>query len=324
MGISRLIFRLWIVNNCPSWLLNAFRRGKRSSAVTRVKSTLRLWRLKSASSALSSDDLVRDLQQLGVPNRGKLMVHSSLSGLGFVAGGAPTVIQALLHVIGPDGLVAMPCPPVTGLAIESLRGGMPFDPRTTPCTTGTICESFRQWPGVFRSWHPTHSVAALGVGAEWLVRDHHLDPTPFGPQSPFARLVEVDGYILGIGLDVRWITFYHYFEDSCTFFPVKVYSREILNLPVTPQPGLRILVSTPHHDPLVAAFRLNNDPQTLAAFDRALDHYSDIRRGPIGRGHGYLVQARSLLHAMQSMLDQDGQTIYNLGLLRKTKPEAFR
>jgi aminoglycoside N3'-acetyltransferase len=253
----------------------------------------------------------------------KVMVHSSLSGLGFVEGGAFTVIQALLEVIGEDGLLAMPCPPTTGANLESVQTGVAFDPRTTPCTTGKICETFRQRPGVMRSLHPTHSVAATGLQAEWLIKDHHLDPTPFGPHSPFARLLEMDGYLLGIGLDVRWITFYHHFEDVCDHFPVRVYMIERFQVPVLQENGSKILVSVPYHDPDVAAFRLNNDPETLALVDRGLTRYGGIRRSSIGRGQAYLVKATGVFHTLQYLLNENGQTIYNVNLLKKVKPEAI-
>ncbi len=53
-------------------------------------------------------DLVRDLRALGVAAGQVLMVHSSLSGLGRVLGGAPAVVRALLAAVGPDGTLVMP------------------------------------------------------------------------------------------------------------------------------------------------------------------------------------------------------------------------
>ena len=53
-------------------------------------------------------DLAADLRVLGVPAGGVLMVHSSLSSLGKVLGGAPAVVRAHLNVIGSDGTLVMP------------------------------------------------------------------------------------------------------------------------------------------------------------------------------------------------------------------------
>jgi aminoglycoside N3'-acetyltransferase len=280
-------------------------------------------RLKANEVQLTAENISRDLSRLGLSPGSKIMVHSSLSGLGFVLGGASTVIQALLDVIGSQGLLVMPCPPVTGATLKSLQSAKVFDPKTTPCTTGKICETFRHWPGVFRSLHPTHSVAAIGPEAKWLVKDHHLDSTPFGPNSPFARLLEIDASIVGIGLDVRWITLYHHFEDICDYFPVRVYSEERFQIPVLLEDGTHVLVATPRHDPTVAAVRLNNDYATLSLVDNALTQYGQIIRGVVGRGQAYMIKACNLIRTLERMLNEKGQTIYNLKLLRKIKPEAI-
>ena len=47
-------------------------------------------------------DLARDLRALGVPEGGVLMVHSSLSSLGRVLGGAPALVRALLAALAAD------------------------------------------------------------------------------------------------------------------------------------------------------------------------------------------------------------------------------
>ncbi|MFM8530409.1 MAG: AAC(3) family N-acetyltransferase, partial [Ilumatobacteraceae bacterium] len=52
--------------------------------------------------------LVRDLRALGVELGDVLVVHSSLNALGWVAGGAAAVVDALLESVGPAGTVTMP------------------------------------------------------------------------------------------------------------------------------------------------------------------------------------------------------------------------
>jgi len=79
----------------------------------------------------------------------------------------------------------------------------PFDVALTPCTTGKINEIFRQMPGAVRSHHPTHSVSAWGRLAQVLVKDHHLSQTPFGPHTPYARLVENKGKVVLINVNAN-------------------------------------------------------------------------------------------------------------------------
>ncbi|MBN1668234.1 MAG: AAC(3) family N-acetyltransferase, partial [Anaerolineales bacterium] len=52
--------------------------------------------------------LQQDLLALGVRPGGVLLVHSSLSSLGQVPGGAETVVRGLLATLGETGTLLMP------------------------------------------------------------------------------------------------------------------------------------------------------------------------------------------------------------------------
>ena len=47
--------------------------------------------------------LTRDLTRLGVRKGDCVMLHSSLSSLGWVEGAAATVVEAFLDAMGPEG-----------------------------------------------------------------------------------------------------------------------------------------------------------------------------------------------------------------------------
>ena len=153
--------------------------------------------------ALTRDDLAQDLHQLGIPEGCVLFVHSSLSALGEVEGGAETVIAALLETIGVSGTLAMP----------AMSGGV-FEIEQSPATTGAVSEAFRRWPRVIRSFHPTHSVCALGPRTERLCADHLASETPCGPATPFGRLVEAEALVLLLGVDLDRVTLLHAAEDA--------------------------------------------------------------------------------------------------------------
>jgi aminoglycoside 3-N-acetyltransferase len=158
--------------------------------------------------------LVRDLRALGVPEGATVIVHSSLSRLGWVAGGAQAVVEALRQVVGPEGTLVMPAhsghlsepslwkhPPVPEAWWSVIRAETtPFDPQVTPTREmGAIVECFRHVPGVVRSAHPRHSFVALGPLAGAIVADHRLD-SGLGEHSPLAHCYERDALVLLLGV----------------------------------------------------------------------------------------------------------------------------
>lgn len=162
-------------------------------------------------------DILSALQAVGVQRGQTIMVHTSLSRLGFVCGGAQTVIEALLESVGETGTVMMPTQswknldPSCGVHWEepqewwqAIRDNWPaYDKAITPTNTmGAVAEMFRTWPGAVRSDHPARSVAAWGRYADYLTREHDLSNI-FGDGSPIGKLYELDGYVLllGVGYD---------------------------------------------------------------------------------------------------------------------------
>ncbi len=54
------------------------------------------------------ESLAGELAAFGLRRGNVLLVHSSLSALGWVCGGAVAVVQALLDALGPDGTLVVP------------------------------------------------------------------------------------------------------------------------------------------------------------------------------------------------------------------------
>ena len=160
---------------------------------------------------VTRESIASDLRRLGVRAGDVLLVHSSLSRLGKVAGGADAAIDALLDAVAPGGTVLFPtlngserdgpeCPPV-------------LEVRETPCWTGLIPETARQRDVAVRSLHPTHSIAAIGSAAERYASGHELTSTPCDESSPYYRLIEEKGSILLLGADHESNTTLHCLEE---------------------------------------------------------------------------------------------------------------
>ncbi|WP_217447985.1 MULTISPECIES: aminoglycoside N(3)-acetyltransferase [unclassified Bacillus (in: firmicutes)] len=163
------------------------------------------------------ETISNDLLTLGLKKGMTVIVHSSLSSIGWVAGGAVSVVEALMNVITEEGTIVMPTqtsdlsdpknwarPPVPENWWQIIRDNVPaFNPDITPTRAmGKVVECFRTYPNVKRSNHPLNSFAAWGKHAEDIIADHPLSIS-LGEHSPLKKIYDLDGCVLllGVGYD---------------------------------------------------------------------------------------------------------------------------
>jgi aminoglycoside 3-N-acetyltransferase len=157
----------------------------------------------------TKQDLTGHLKAAGLGNSDTVMVHSSLKSIGECEGGADGVIDTLISYFCGEGLLCMPA-----LSYRDVSAEKPlFSVLSTPSCVGVIPELFRKRPGVVRSWHPTHSVCAMGRDAEVFTAGHEKFDSPGHRLSPWGRLYDRDAKILFIGTGIICNTYLHGVEE---------------------------------------------------------------------------------------------------------------
>jgi aminoglycoside 3-N-acetyltransferase len=156
----------------------------------------------------TKESLKEQLRRMGIPPDCALLVHSSMKSVGPVEGGADAVLDSLMEHLSA-GLLVFPT-----LSYATVDSAHPeFSVLETPSCVGLLTEMFRKRPGVARSWHPTHSVAAVGKGAGAFVKGHELNRTPCAKDGPWGRLPDLKARILFIGTGISCNTFLHGVEE---------------------------------------------------------------------------------------------------------------
>lgn len=169
---------------------------------------------RSQRGPVTVDMLVGDLSHLGVEPGSTVLLHSSLSSLGWVCGGARTVVDAMMAVLGDDGTLVVPshsadnsdpaawvAPPVPESWWPTIRSSMPaFDPDLTPTRAmGAIPDIVMRHPRSLRSGHPQVSFTAVGHHAREITAGHRLDQR-MGITSPLGRIYDLEGSVLLLGV----------------------------------------------------------------------------------------------------------------------------
>ena len=234
--------------------------------------------------------ITQDLRALGVREGGVLLVHSSLSALGYVEGGPETVIQGLLGALGPDGTLLMPA-----LTYERVTPENPvFDARHTPSNVGAIPEYFRLRPGTRRSVHPTHSVCAVGPRAGALLDDHPLDDTPCGPHSPFRKLRDVSGQLLMLGCGLHPNTSMHAIEELVE--PPYLFGESLI---------YRLIYAGGHAE--TKAYRTHSFLGYDQRYDRVAGVLAEpaLHRGRVLTAEAYLIDVPAMWDAVLAALRRD-------------------
>lgn len=272
--------------------------------------------LKQSQPHVTAGQITADLRKMGIQTGDILFIHSSLKSLGYVDGGPKAVIQGLLDAVGPEGTLLLPTYYMPGGSILGTcqLEGYVFDPRIHGTNMGALPDAFLQFPGVERSIHPTHSVSAIGKQAKFLTEAHHLAPSVFGKGSPWQRFHELNGTVLGIGISMGPVTFYHLLEDTLgDQFPVKVWMDETYQIPCKGWNGEDYLVPVRPYRAEITPQRIDHKSrEDLREFMRGeFIRRGILQRGTVGEAKAWSITASDFFTAIADLANRK-ITIYSL------------
>lgn len=236
-------------------------------------------------------DLLEQLKALQINPRGTLLVHSSLKSIGEVQGGADTVLDVLSEYM-KDGLLVLPTHTWSYVNAANPR----FDVLESPSCIGILPELFRKRPGVVRSWHPTHSVAALGKDAVAFTAGEERWDTPCSRGSVYGKLLDRKADIMLLGVDLRRNTFIHGIEEWVDI-PGRMTDGHELLYTVTPD-GTEIPVPSRRHCGLSWS-------EHFWKVEQVLQEGGALRKGSFGDAKIMICGAVQTTEILSTMLAQD-------------------
>lgn len=159
------------------------------------------------------DDLVKNWNRCGLEKGDLVLVHSSLKRLllqlknkfGEIA--TPKMVyDSLINVLGDEGTLVLP------LYNFDFPKTKYFNFNDTPSQMGLLTEIGRTQIHAVRTGHPIYSFSVVGkLSNEFKGIDNK---SGYGFDSPFSKLLELNGKIAVIGLDdQRSMTSYHFVEE---------------------------------------------------------------------------------------------------------------
>ncbi len=230
-----------------------------------------------------------------------VFVHSSVDDL-HLRFSPLVVLSMMLELVGSNGTLLFPTYPKLG-SYEFLISGQVFDIRRTPSYMGLLTEMARRHTDAVRSLHPTKSVVAIGRFANELTSSHHLSPYPYDRQSPYGKLLDYDGKVIGLGVSTSVLSFAHCVEDNLRDdFPVRLYHPQFFAAPCIDRHGRNCVVETYAHD-------LGKMKHNIPAFIKAHVAKEICRDFQIDGRKFFSGKASGLFQEM-SKLARSGVTIY--------------
>jgi aminoglycoside 3-N-acetyltransferase len=244
---------------------------------------------------LTYRDFTRTFKELELGSHSLIIAHASIAAFGEVAGGADTIVGALLSTCGtvimpaftyrtmitpligpPENAIDYNSTEEDNLAAEFFRPDMPVD-----SAMGVVAEALRRHPMATRSSHPLLSFS--GVHAEEALQSQTLEE----PLAPIEWLAEYDGDVLLLGVGHTVNISLHYAEKQAG-------RKQFLRWALTPE-GVVPCPGWP------------GCPDGFQAIAPRLEGV--IHRVPLGGSAVEVVPLRDLIHIAVSWIHEDPRAL---------------
>lgn len=243
--------------------------------------------------AYTREDIKRQLKGMGLRADNTVLVHSSMKSIGEVDGRADAVLDAFIEYFS-DGLLVFPTHTWRQINDEYNV----FNPTTEPACVGILPNLFMKRPGVVRSWHPTHSVAAIGRGAEEYVKGEEQWDTPCSRGGCYGRLYDLGAKILFVGCSLKTNTTIHGVEEWNGIPNRLTETHQLLKIR-TPDGRLIDRPSRRHYHPS------GDISQSHDKIEEALLKTGIAWVGRIGDAKTYVCDARPMVDLVSSLLKRN-------------------
>ncbi len=162
------------------------------------------------ATGLTKQELIDGLHEIGLKQGDVVLIHTAMRTFGHIDGGATTVMDAFLEVLGPRGTLVAPAFTFCHEAEEDPI----IDPRQDPSEMGAITEAVRQHPEALRSTAYRHSFSAIGRRARVITE---VDPalSSFDLRSSFGVMLALDTQVILCGMTYQSSTSHHFAEMVC-------------------------------------------------------------------------------------------------------------
>lgn len=198
-----------------------------------------------------SEDFFKSLKRIGITPGDSLFLMCSQDQIYWKTGQLvpiQSLLKDLISYLGEESTVMALCFPIDRDQISAKT--KVFNLKTSATESGMLAEILRRKKGSVRSLNPIFSTVSYGRKAHFFSDSHHQSPYPFGPLSPYYRIMNDGGKYLGIGVGFEAFTPCHMIEDHFQDeFKHAIYYKEPEEFTVKLSGGHEQLVSTYMRNP---------------------------------------------------------------------------